>query len=124
MLGVAREALKKRINRVVLCPILRPRCEMQTTVDDGHVRIRRNDMKSIGSDRHPLFRLHHADARGRAQQFRQKALMLGGQMLHQHIGETSVGRQMLHQFGDRLDTAGGCTNAHDRQRLPCGLLLA
>jgi hypothetical protein len=77
---------------------LSPGHQLQRPVQNRHIRIRWDDINSIGFYRHAVRHLVDRHLGLFGQQATQHARVLGVQVLHQHEGHTGIRRQMFQQL--------------------------
>ena len=65
--------------------------QLQRAVQKSHVAIRRDDVGEVGLHRHPILHLEDLHAGVAPDQVGEDALVVRGQMLHQHKGHAGIG---------------------------------
>ena len=88
---------------------------MQRAVQKGHVAVGRDDVGEVRLDRHPVLDLEDLHAGVAPDEVGEDALVVRGQMLHQHKGHTRIG--VFGHAGKEgfkgCQPPGGGANAHD-----------
>ena len=92
------------------------RHEVQHALQDGQIRVGRNDVDAPRLDRHPVLDGRHLRLAPSGEQRRQQALVLGGEVLDDDDGHR-IQRERLQKGGQRFEAAGRGTDAHDEERL-------
>ncbi len=92
------------------------RAQVQCTVHQRHVPVRRDDVGAVGPHLHAILALDHVHARVPLHDLREDALVVGGQVLHQHERHARVVRGEGGEEGfDRRQATGRSADANDRK---------
>ena len=89
--------------------------ELQLPVQEGHVAVGRDDVGAVGLHRHPVRDLEHLHAGVALDQVGEDALVVGGQVLHQHERHAAlgVGGHAGEEGLEGREPSGRCANADD-----------
>ena len=103
------------------------RDEPQGTVLDEQGLPRRDDVHVVALDALPVARDLHRELRGARQDVGEAALVLGGEVLHEDVGQPAVRRQPSEEALERLEATRRGADTHDEETLrfpgtPAGFL--
>ena len=108
--------LEEAIDRALRSAGLPARLERQDSLLDDQARVGWDDINVIRQDRLVVGNLTHRHRRDPAQNLGQRAFMRRVEMLDQHEAQARIGRQMLEQFSEGLQSSCRRANANDRKR--------
>jgi hypothetical protein len=93
--------------------------QLQGAVQEGHVAVRRDDVGAVGLDLHPVLNLEDLHAGVAPDEVGQDALVVRGQVLHQHKGHAriGVGGHTGKEGLERPQPPGRCADADDGKML-------
>jgi hypothetical protein len=95
--------------------------QAQRAIDQREVVVGRDDVGAVRLHRHAVSGFVHAHARVALHQFRQHALVVGCEVLHQHVGHAGVLRRHRGEEGlEGRQAAGRRADAHHRERQGAG----
>jgi hypothetical protein len=116
---IIRQRLEKAINRAMRCPRPGPGGQLQHTRGDAQIPIGWNDVDVIRLDAQIVRHLVDWEGRGATEQLREGALVHGIEMLYEHETHARIEGEVLEQYRERLEPAGGRADSHDRKRPRC-----
>ena len=104
---------EERIDGPAMLAQRRRRLEPENAIHDGERRIRRDDEHTVRFDRKPIRGGHHRNRALRSEQLDQQALVVRGEVLHQHERHAGVGRQVRQKALEGGQTSGRGADADD-----------
>ena len=113
-LGLGQRA-QEGVDRQVAAARGDARDQLQHTPFEGDVALPRGDVDVVGLDCRVLLELGDRHPAALGQQLGQDALVVGVQVLHEHVGHARVVRQRSQQQLERVQAAGRGTDADDRE---------
>jgi len=96
--------------------------DAEMAVGHPEARVRRDDVDVVSLEPDGLGGTHDRQAARHLQNLGEMALVFGGEMEHDHERRSGVGRHVREEVLERLDSAGGRTEAHDEVRLAVALV--
>jgi hypothetical protein len=116
-----RQRAKEEVDRQSLAARCFGRQQLELPPEKLHVTIGRDDVGAVRPHHHPVLHLEHLHARVAPHELREQALVVRGQVLHQHERHVDFGARghRAKEGFERRESARGRANADHRKTSTC-----